>query len=333
MANDKKSKDNNNNNNKPKIKITDGSLANIKALLPNPEDRYCVICGRSNMSFKKNYFVHDENLQLYAKVFPHLDHIDYGAVCSTDFNKVWRYCRGEYAPKSGSGGTPNSSGKKGGKKRQSKSNHHSDEDVVPQQDEDDLLPINNKASSGNNHHEEPETKKTKSSTTSIIESEDNENGTNVPITTNTETTLFLEFYSKGKPKERNLMTIWSINDDEPIISTNNSSSNNSTIKVDDSNSVNNNNNSSSGNNNHANGKDLRNWLLNQIVNCHREFYEKTNSSLSPSSTIDINDIESISLKTKDRLEQTFMIEVDEYLLQNNINRLVNQGDTLVINVK
>ena len=74
-------------------------LQSVRAMFPNPEQRVCVVCKRSNMSFKKNYFVHDKNIDMYRETFPLLrDTIQYGPVCSTDFNKVWRFSRGEYAP-------------------------------------------------------------------------------------------------------------------------------------------------------------------------------------------------------------------------------------------
>ena len=88
-----------------KIKSSKESLHEVRNMFPDPSNRYCVICKRANMSFKKNYFIHAQNAELYQKTFPSTS-IMFGPVCSTDFNKVWRYSRGEYIPSAdGSGRT------------------------------------------------------------------------------------------------------------------------------------------------------------------------------------------------------------------------------------
>ncbi|KAG2373719.1 hypothetical protein C9374_011808 [Naegleria lovaniensis] len=103
------------------------NLHAVRDMFPDPEQRNCVICKRSNMSFKKNYFVHASNIEIYKKTFPGLaDSIEFGPVCSTDFNKVWRYSRGEYIPSSnGNSGrivkNPLNENKPSNKKRKSKS--------------------------------------------------------------------------------------------------------------------------------------------------------------------------------------------------------------------
>ncbi|KAL9646916.1 hypothetical protein ABK040_013775 [Willaertia magna] len=62
---------------------------------------HCHCCGRSNLevSFKKNYSIHEGNIESYRATFPQNSHIiGLGSVCATCYNKQWRFQRGLYDP-------------------------------------------------------------------------------------------------------------------------------------------------------------------------------------------------------------------------------------------
>ena len=61
----------------------------------------CNCCGRSSaeVSFKKNYSIHEGNIDSYRNTFPHnAEYITSGPVCATCYNKQWRFQRGLYDP-------------------------------------------------------------------------------------------------------------------------------------------------------------------------------------------------------------------------------------------
>ncbi|KAG2378538.1 hypothetical protein C9374_008177 [Naegleria lovaniensis] len=68
---------------------------------------YCVVCKRSNLqvNFKKNYTINTGNYKTYCDTFPQqADQIpkpkdgESLSVCSTCYNKQWRFARGQYDP-------------------------------------------------------------------------------------------------------------------------------------------------------------------------------------------------------------------------------------------
>ncbi|EFC42851.1 Hypothetical protein NAEGRDRAFT_58438 [Naegleria gruberi] len=68
---------------------------------PNREVTNCHCCGRSDaeVSFKKNYSIHEGNIESYRNTFPqNIDQITSGPVCATCYNKQWRFQRGLYDP-------------------------------------------------------------------------------------------------------------------------------------------------------------------------------------------------------------------------------------------
>nr|CAG4707707.1 unnamed protein product [Naegleria fowleri] len=75
--------------------------------LSEDELMYCVVCKRSNLqvNFKKNYTINTGNYKTYCETFPQqADQIpkpkdgESLSVCSTCYNKQWRFARGQYDP-------------------------------------------------------------------------------------------------------------------------------------------------------------------------------------------------------------------------------------------
>ncbi|KAL9642052.1 hypothetical protein ABK040_004102 [Willaertia magna] len=82
------------------------SSGNGEEVISEDELIYCTVCRRSNLqvNFKKNYTINTSNYTTYCNTFPstQIQKPKEGeslCVCSTCYNKSWRYARGQYDPK------------------------------------------------------------------------------------------------------------------------------------------------------------------------------------------------------------------------------------------